>query len=405
MARPRVAPQPRGMRLSRAANRTALAALASLAALAGACSSPATPEVSVVPAVSPTASATVAATPTSHLDEQRRFVGVNLDWTQDSVAAYAQRSGRTPDVLVRFLRFPLGDEDTRQLRELLDEAKRGDAVALVTLEPIAGLGAVTDEALARFAVAIRPAADSGVPVLVRFAHEMNGSWYTWGQQPSTYREAFARVARAVHQVPGAEMLWAPNYGGGYPFSGGPHEARPGTSDFAYLDTNGDGRLDGTDDPYAPYYPGDDSVDWVGMSLYHWGAAYPWGENEVPEAGKFVAQLTGGYLGDGGDDRAVPDFYEMYALRRAKPLAIPETGALFQPGLAGDAEATIKLAWFEQVFAPELTTRLPQLRMINWFEWRKPESEIGGSIIDWGATGDPSTASAFREASARWLDAP
>ena len=25
----------------------------------------------------------------------------------------------------------------------------------------------------------------------------------------------------------------------------------------------------TDDPYLPYYPGDDAVDWVGISLFHW----------------------------------------------------------------------------------------------------------------------------------------
>jgi soluble lytic murein transglycosylase-like protein len=67
------------------------------------------------------------------------------------------------------------------------------------------------------------------------------------------------------------MLWAPNYGGGYPFASGQYNALPGTSDFALLDTNHDGVLNMSDDPYLPYYPGDDAVDWVGMSLYHWGS--------------------------------------------------------------------------------------------------------------------------------------
>ena len=393
------------MRPSQFATQTSLAAIAALAGLANACSSPATPGVSVQSASPATANATLAPQPASRLNDQRRLVGVNLDWTSDSVEAYARRSGRPPDVLVRFVRFPLADEDARQLRELLDEAKRGNAVALVTLEPMNGLGGITDQGLERFAQVVRPAAEAGVPVLVRFAHEMNGSWYPWGQQPSAYREAFARVARVVHQIPGAETLWAPNYGGGYPFSGGPYEAQPGTAAFADLDSGGDGRLDGTDDPYAPYYPGDDFVDWVGMSLYHWGAAYPWGENEVPEAGKFVAQLTGTYLGDGGDDRAVPDFYEEYASRRGKPLAIPETGALYQPGLAGDAQPAIKMRWFEQVFAADLVTLLPRLQMINWFEWRKAESEVGGAVIDWRATSDASLATAFGATIGRWIDRP
>ena len=39
--------------------------------------------------------------------------------------------------------------------------------------------------------------DSGVGVFVRFAHEMNGSWYAWGQQPTAYAAAFRRVAAAV----------------------------------------------------------------------------------------------------------------------------------------------------------------------------------------------------------------
>jgi len=393
------------MRLSRKLALTAVVAIAALAAVASACSNPEPPGASFLPSVLATARATTGPTPTSRLDAQRRYIGVNLDWSEDSVDAYSRRSGHVPDVLVRFVRFPLGDDDERELRALLDEAQRIDAVALVTLEPTDGLSAVTDEALAHFAAVVRPPAEAGVPVLVRFAHEMNGSWYAWGQQPAAYRTTFARVARVVHEVRGAAMLWAPNYGGGYPFAGGQYEARSGTPDFAYLDTNGDGRIDGTDDPYAPYYPGDDSVDWVGMSLYHWGAAYPWGENEVPEAGKFTAQLTGTYVGDAGDERTVPDFYDEYATRRSKPVAIPETGALFQPELAGEPEAAVKLPCLEQVFDLDLATRLPQLRMINWFEWRKPESEIGGSIIDWRTTTDPTLATAFRDAVARWLAAP
>jgi hypothetical protein len=132
-------------------------------------------------------------------------------------------------------------------------------------------------------------ADDETSRRVRFAHEMNGSWYAWGQQPAAYVEAYRRVAAAAHAgAPGSPMMWAPNYGGGYPFAGGRFAAVPGTGDARVLDTDGD-----------------DAVDWVGMSLYHWGGAWPWGENEVPEPGKFLAQLTGEYVGLGGDDRNLP----------------------------------------------------------------------------------------------------
>ena len=37
-----------------------------------------------------------------------------------------------------------------------------------------------------------------------------------------------------------------------------------------MDTNGDGVIDMYDDMFTPYYPGDEWVDWVGMSIFHFG---------------------------------------------------------------------------------------------------------------------------------------
>jgi len=42
---------------------------------------------------------------------------------------------------------------------------------------------------------------------------------------------------------------------------------PSVADQTALDTNNNGQLDGGDDPYSPWYPGDDQVDWIGISLY------------------------------------------------------------------------------------------------------------------------------------------
>jgi hypothetical protein len=224
---------------------------------------------------------------------------------------------------------------------------------------------------------------------------MNGSWYPWSQRSAAYVGAFRTVAAAVHaRTERSAMLWAPNYGGGYPFTGGTYAAQPGTPDYARLDTTGDGVLDMRDDPYAPYYPGDDAVDWVGMTIYHWGDRWPWGENEVPEAGKFVAQLTGEYDGLGGDDRVLPDFYQEYAAGRGKPLAVPETAAFFNTTVAGAPELDVKRGWWRPVFGPETAARLPALKMINWFEWRKPEGEVGGAVVDWTATLDPTVRAAY-----------
>lgn len=382
------------------------AALAALIGLtASACSATSAPEAaseaSTAAALPSTATAVaVAATvtyPPSLLEAGDHFYfGVNLHWGEDSPAGYALRTGLVPEVIVNFFAFPFGDADRANLETFLDEARKAGAIPLITLEPHSGLEAVTPEIAGELADRLARANAEGMPVMVRFAHEMNGSWYAWGQQPEAYVAVFQMLAAEVHErAPLTAMLWAPNYGGGYPFTGGAFAALPGSEAFAALDTNGDGALSGADDPYGPYYPGDAAVDWVGMSLYHWGNAYPWGENEIPEPGAFVAQLTGGYRGLDGDHTAVPDFYAIYVEGHGKPMAIPETAALFNTSADG-VEADIKAAWWEQVFSEDTGRALPGLRMVNWFEWRKSETEIGGAVVDWRASASRGLAAEFAE---------
>ena len=57
------------------------------------------------------------------------------------------------------------------------------AYGLVTLEPHDGLAAVTPEAAESSPRCSRPRGGARRADLLRFAHEMNGSWYPWSQQP------------------------------------------------------------------------------------------------------------------------------------------------------------------------------------------------------------------------------
>lgn len=327
---------------------------------------------------------------------------MSIDWTRDTINEYAERLGRFPDVAVSFSTFPLRAEDVTHLKGAADQVRPSGGLLLLTLEPQDGLGTVTPAAAQKLAESLAKVNASGVGVVVRFAHEMNGSWYAWGQQPSAYIAAFRVVAEAVHTgAPGSAMMWAPNYGGGYPFAGGQYQAEREGAQFPALDTDGDGQLTINDDPYAPYYPGDDAVDWVGMSLYHWGSAHPWGENEMPEEGKLANQLTGNYSGLGGDDRALPDFAAIYSNEHGKPLAIPETAALVVPRGDPSGERAIKRAWWRQVFSDETARQFPNLRMINWFEWNKEETEVGART-DWTVTSDPATAREFAADLPAWL---
>src|SRR5262249_37016449 len=233
---------------------------------------------------------------------QGTYFGVNLNWKEDSAAAFNQRLGARAAVYVQFLAFPLGAEEARYLDDFVEQVQAQGGIALLTLLPTLPLGAITPDMAQDLADRLEIYNARGVPVVIRFAHEMNGSWYAWSQQPAAYVAAFRTLAEAIHvRTERTAMLWAPNYGAGYPFSGGRYETKPGAADFSLLDTNHDGRLDARDDMYAPYYPGDDAVDWVGMTIYHWGDHWPWGKNVLPEPGKFAAQISGKYNGVGGDD--------------------------------------------------------------------------------------------------------
>lgn len=213
-----------------------------------------------------------------------------------------------------------------------------------------------------------------------------------------YVEAFRTVADAVHELaPASAMAWAPNEGSGYPFTGGQY-----ASDDPALDTNGDGDITNADDPYEPYWPGDAAVDWVGMSLYHWGLAYPWGENELPAEGTFTGLLTGADTDAHAGQSEVPNFYERYADGHRKPMGIFETAALYNPEAPGPDAAELTSAWWAQVTDPAVMADFPRLAMVNWFEWRKHEPEIGG-VVDWRLTADPELARALlSEAPAGWL---
>ena len=306
--------------------------------------------------------------------------GVSVDPARDSLAAYARRLGHHPAISVDFVQIPLRRDDVRSVDAAVEAAAEQGATLLLSLEPTRGLGAVDDASVDRLVTALGRWNAAGVPVVVRYAHDMNGSWYRWGQQPVRFKASFRRVAEAVHEgAPGSATMWAPAYGGGYPFTG---------------------TVSTGDDPYAPYYPGDDVVDWVGMSLYHWGNVYPWGENEVPSRGKLVSQLRGTYRGFGVDERATPDFYAEYGARRGKPVAVAETAALYAPGNGGAAEVRVKNAWLRQVLSPSLLHRLPRLKMLNWFEWDKREQEVDGPV-SWTATRPAPVRTLLREALPVW----
>ena len=255
--------------------------------------------------------------------------GVQLNHGFDDITGYAQRLGSAPALYGRYSNFPLSAEDQESIAADVDELAPRGASMMLTLDPREGLTTVTPQALQDLTENLIDWNRQGVPVLVRFGHEMNGPWYAWGQKPALYIEKFRQVADAVHEAPSSAMLWSPNEGSGYPFHPGePYAAKAGSADARALDTDDDGKVTERDDPYAPYWPGEDVVDWVGLTVYHYGEVHPWGRNTVPEPGKLAAKIDGTFKSAHVDDTDVPDFYAEYAEKYEKPFAISETGAFF-----------------------------------------------------------------------------
>ena len=83
-------------------------------------------------------------------------------------------------------------------------------------------------------------------VLLRFAHEFNGNWYPWGNDPNglkaAWRYLYSRFKAA--NVTNVEWVWCAN------------------------NTNIDSYNNIT-----LYYPGDDVVHWTGIDGYNWGSNY------------------------------------------------------------------------------------------------------------------------------------
>lgn len=340
--------------------------------------------------------AATGAPPIAVPEDGATYYGVQLAWGTDTPAQYTGRLGRAPMVYGDYVSFPLDNAAKARISADVDQAKGTHAKLLLALMPNEGLNTVTEATARDLGIALVDYNARGVEIFIRFAHEMNGSWYAWSQQPARYVIAYRIVASAVHRyAPKSAMVWAPNYGGGYPFNTGTYNAKPGTADFVALDTNHDGVLTMDDDPYEPYFPGDAYVDWVGLTNYHWGNHLPWGRNELPEPGQFAKQITGTYDGLLGDQRGVPDFYATYAVNHNKPLALAETSALYNPDrIDGASNYDIKMEWARQVFDPGIAAQFPRLKMLLWFEYIKQE-EFGTGTVDWRVTYDTAILAGFQ----------
>ena len=337
-------------------------------------------------------------------------IGAALEWSQEiwnfSVVNVSKTIGYEPRSYVIFTQFPFTSDDVWVLENLVPPMGAQGQTVILTVEPYAGLN-ITSQSIKSFIKTIQMYENvHNATFIVRFGHEMNGSWYPWCQQPIAFKQAFRRIAGALkEETKYATMMFAPNIGPGYPYKGGKYEQKCDQGSFSdeceELDTNQDGQLTELDQMFSPYYPGDDVVDWVGSSLYWWGNQYPWGENNIPRQNNLYDILMGNAKQESGVP--VPEFYVTYSQEKNKPMIISETAALYNlcdqnkntdackanimnDWINDEWEFNLKSSWWNQVFSLSGDTStyeaFPNIRMISWFNIRKVEAEVGGNTVDW-----------------------
>jgi Glycosyl hydrolase family 26 len=191
-----------------------------------------------------------------------------------------------------------------------------------------------DEYLTRYAQAV---ATLGLPVGIRFAHEMNGPWYPWSEQANgNHRGEYVQAWRHVHDIftaagaTNAIWIWSPSRVNPYPSVA-----------------------------LAPLYPGDQYVDWLGMTGYF---------RLVDQTPSFARTFT-----------STLDALSQIA---DKPVLLSEVGATESGG-----NKAKKIAWIKDLFAGMAAN--PQIIGFAWFD-----QSIAGN--DWRIESSSAATKAFAD---------
>ncbi len=184
------------------------------------------------------------------------------------------------------------------------------------------------------------------PILLRFAHEMNGDWYPWdgahngsSEAPARFIAAWKHVHNIFDQSGAANVTWV-------------------------WDVNSSSSPDVSWNSALNYYPGDAYVDWVAVDGYNWGTSQSWSSWQSFD-GIFLSSYNA-----------------LHAQMPSKPIMIGE----FACSEAGGDKAT----WITDAFT-RIKTNYPAVKLLSWFDINK------ATETDWRMESSVATESAFKAA--------
>ncbi|KAJ3356188.1 hypothetical protein HDU83_001767 [Entophlyctis luteolus] len=317
----------------------------------------------------------------------------------DSPSLFNSRLGSSAGVFELSQNLPLAispyDQSELTANLSLIEATKTDAILLLTVYPFGGFDAYTDADILKLAYQVSNITDPSLSsrrVILRFAPEMNGNWFNYGMQPTRFVTEWKRVVNVIRAVTKrVAFVWSPNASNGYPWKA---SLPSNSADAAALDKNNDGSFTSSDDPFSPYWPGADFVDWVGISLYWKGdpsTSYPLQDNSAPPSDVWTEMVQGGGV---GGNSAFP-FYTMFADKYEKPLMMAEGGAAFalskgpsDTALSANAgQLAIEQGFWRSYLNTALFSSYPKAKMFINFEFMKLLEDNSTAIPNNGVNRD------------------
>ncbi|GAA5846837.1 hypothetical protein JCM9279_004460 [Rhodotorula babjevae] len=263
--------------------------------------------------------------------------------------------------------------------ESLIERSSTDAAVFLTIYPTS-FAAITDDDFTNLAKQIYDyQANLNRTVFLRYAPEMQGTWMTYGFDPVGFLQSWTNMYTIIKAIaPETIMVWAPNTPQGYPY-GQQYTAFQALSaaNQALLDTNGNGELDAGDDAFSPYYPGDDLVDWIGLSIYYKGV--PSDIQNTVQPNNYCASIITGT--DPADNSVITEWYQAYcAAKPSKACMFAEAGAAFHVDDDGSAtQVQLQQAWLKDcVTSQTMLDRFPRIKLYMQFEYEKVEDSNSGT---------------------------